>query len=58
MAVAKAPSNLPQLVKAAFTKARANGDLLYFQTHVTVLKPSSHPVRFPRGPLRRRPSSS
>ena len=45
MATAKVPANLPQLVKAAFTKARANGDLLYFQTQVTVLTPSFHPVR-------------
>lgn len=66
MTVVKVPANLPQLVKAAFIKARANGDLLYFQTQVTVLKPSSHPVRPPRRllatrvqrPLTRAPPSS
>ena len=41
------PTNLPQLVKAAFIKARANGDLLYFQTQVTILTPGVHPVRPP-----------
>lgn len=47
MAIAKVPSDLPQLVKATFSKARANGDLLYFQTQVTILASSFHPVRAP-----------
>ena len=45
MAVAKVPADLPQIVKAAFSKARHNGDLLYFETQVTILSLSSHPVR-------------
>lgn len=53
MAVTKVPANLPQLVKAAFSKARHNGDLLYFQTQVTILKPGSHPVRSPTTASRR-----
>ncbi|KAI0393911.1 hypothetical protein F5Y17DRAFT_283059 [Xylariaceae sp. FL0594] len=31
------PSNLPALVKEAFTKAQASGDLIYYQTQVTIL---------------------
>lgn len=45
MASVKVPGNLPQLVKSTFGKARANGDLLYFPTQVTVLAPTSIPVR-------------
>ncbi|KAK8851284.1 HIT-like domain-containing protein [Apiospora arundinis] len=35
----KAPANLPSLVKAAFEKARAAGDLTYYPTQVAILKP-------------------
>ncbi|KAK7999767.1 5 5 P-1 P-4-tetraphosphate phosphorylase 2 [Apiospora arundinis] len=35
----KAPTNLPSLVKAAFEKARAAGDLTYYPTQVAILKP-------------------
>ncbi|KAK8132985.1 HIT-like domain-containing protein [Apiospora kogelbergensis] len=35
----RAPANLPSLVKAAFEKARAAGDLTYYPTQVAILKP-------------------
>ncbi|KXH28308.1 inositol phospholipid synthesis protein Scs3p [Colletotrichum salicis] len=41
----KAPVNLPELVKAAFNKARSNGDLTYYATQVTVLKANSTPFQ-------------
>ncbi|CAJ2506261.1 Uu.00g003910.m01.CDS01 [Anthostomella pinea] len=41
MARPTAPSNLPGLVKAAFTKARANGDLTYYPTQAAMLTPGS-----------------
>ncbi len=34
MATLKAPARLPELIKAAFAKALAEGDLSYFPTHV------------------------
>lgn len=40
----RAPSNLPELVKSTFTKARSEGDLHYFPTQVTVLNVDSIPV--------------
>jgi hypothetical protein len=40
----KAPSNLPELVKSTFTRARSEGDLHYFPTQVTVLNVDSIPV--------------
>lgn len=40
----RAPVNLPELVKAAFSKARSNGDLTYYATQVTVLDANSTPV--------------
>jgi ATP adenylyltransferase len=40
----KAPSNLPELVKSTFTKARSEGDLHYFPTQVTILNVDSIPV--------------
>lgn len=40
----QAPPNLPALVKAAFQKARDNGDLLYFPTQATILTVGSIPV--------------
>ncbi|KAL7626412.1 bifunctional AP-4-A phosphorylase/ADP sulfurylase [Parahypoxylon ruwenzoriense] len=39
------PPNLPSLVKAAFNKARVNGDLTYYPTHVVILKPCSIPFQ-------------
>ncbi|KAI1354630.1 HIT-like domain-containing protein [Xylaria sp. FL0043] len=36
-----APSNLPTLVKDAFAKAHANGDLIYYPTQVAVLTVAS-----------------
>ncbi|KAI1457215.1 HIT-like protein [Annulohypoxylon moriforme] len=36
-----APPNLPALVKAAFNKAKANGDITYYPTQVAVLTPGS-----------------
>ncbi|KAI1505471.1 ATP adenylyltransferase-domain-containing protein [Biscogniauxia marginata] len=35
------PPNLPGLVKAAFTRAKANGDLTYYPTQVAILTPDS-----------------
>ncbi|TEA22319.1 Diadenosine 5',5'''-P1,P4-tetraphosphate phosphorylase 2 [Colletotrichum sidae] len=40
-----APSNLPELVKAAFDRARTNGDLTYYATQVTVLTVDSTPFQ-------------
>lgn len=42
------PPNLPGLVKAAFNKARANGDVTYYPTQVAVLTPNSIPVSMAR----------
>lgn len=39
-----APPNLPGLVKAAFDKARASGEVSYYPTQVAVLTPGSIPV--------------
>lgn len=44
MSPIKAPVNLPELVKAAFNKARSNGELTYYATQVTVLNANSTPV--------------
>jgi hypothetical protein len=44
MARIKAPADLPELVKAAFAKARTDGDLHYFATQATVLRANSIPV--------------
>ncbi|SPJ73103.1 related to 5',5'''-P-1,P-4-tetraphosphate phosphorylase 2 [Fusarium torulosum] len=41
----KAPSNLPELVKSTFTKARSEGDLHYFPTQVTILNVDSIPFQ-------------
>ncbi|GKT47589.1 diadenosine 5',5'''-P1,P4-tetraphosphate phosphorylase 2 [Colletotrichum spaethianum] len=48
MSPIKAPVNLPELVKAAFSKARSNGDLTYYATQVTVLNANSIPVSLHR----------
>ncbi|KAF9875289.1 putative bis(5'-nucleosyl)-tetraphosphatase [Colletotrichum karsti] len=45
MSLVKAPANLPDLVKAAFNKARANADLNYYATQVTVLNANSIPFQ-------------
>ncbi|KAK1982376.1 ATP adenylyltransferase [Colletotrichum cereale] len=45
MSPVKAPANLPELVKAAFSKARSNGDLTYYATQVTVLNANSIPFQ-------------
>ncbi|KAK1486775.1 inositol phospholipid synthesis protein Scs3p [Colletotrichum tamarilloi] len=45
MSPIKAPVNLPELVKAAFNKARSNGDLTYYATQVTVLNANSTPFQ-------------
>lgn len=46
MSPLKAPANLPELVKAAFARAKTNGDLTYYATQVTILSLDSVPVRF------------
>ncbi|KZL84819.1 atp adenylyltransferase [Colletotrichum incanum] len=45
MSPVKAPANLPELVKATFSKARSNGDLTYYATQVTVLNANSIPFQ-------------
>ncbi|KAI5860025.1 HIT-like protein [Durotheca rogersii] len=40
-----APPNLPALVKAAFERARANGDLEYYPTQVAILSLNSIPFK-------------
>jgi hypothetical protein len=44
MAPAKVPANLPELVKAAFNRARANGDVHFYPTQVTLVNVNSVPV--------------
>jgi hypothetical protein len=44
MARVNIPQNLPELVKAAFNKARSNGDLSFYPTQVTLLNINSIPV--------------
>jgi hypothetical protein len=39
------PSNLPALVKEAFVKAQASGDLIYYPTQVAILTVASLAVR-------------
>ncbi|KAI1074472.1 HIT-like protein [Whalleya microplaca] len=60
------PPNLPALVKTAFNKARANGDLTNYPTQVAVLTPGSVPfqLRFspalaakPKAPKPKEPNS-
>ncbi|KLO89618.1 5',5'''-P-1,P-4-tetraphosphate phosphorylase 2 [Fusarium fujikuroi] len=41
----KAPSNLPELVKSTFTRARSEGDLHYFPTQVAILNVDSIPFQ-------------
>ncbi|OLN87427.1 Diadenosine 5',5'''-P1,P4-tetraphosphate phosphorylase 2-like protein 2 [Colletotrichum chlorophyti] len=46
----RAPPNLPELVKAAFNKARSNGDLTYYATQVVVLTANSIPFQLRYSP--------
>lgn len=41
----QAPGKLPELVKSKFINAKANGDIHFYPTQVTVLTPASVPVR-------------
>ncbi|KAF4976743.1 hypothetical protein FZEAL_6621 [Fusarium zealandicum] len=41
----KAPSNLPELVKSTFSRARSQGDLHYYPTQVTILYVNSIPFQ-------------
>jgi sulfate adenylyltransferase (ADP) / ATP adenylyltransferase len=40
----RAPSDLPELVRAGFAKALSEGELHYYPTQVTVLHANSVPV--------------
>lgn len=40
----RAPSDLPELVRAGFAKALSEGELHYFPTQVTLLQANSIPV--------------
>ncbi|KAK5989841.1 Diadenosine 5',5'''-P1,P4-tetraphosphate phosphorylase 2 [Cladobotryum mycophilum] len=46
----KAPANLHELVKSAFAKARATGELHYFPTQVTILPVNSIPFQLRYSP--------
>ncbi|TPX12377.1 uncharacterized protein E0L32_007024 [Thyridium curvatum] len=48
MAPIKVPSNLPEVVRSAFNKAVASGDVTHYATQVVVLTVNSIPVRPPR----------
>ncbi|KAK3295360.1 inositol phospholipid synthesis and fat-storage-inducing TM-domain-containing protein [Chaetomium fimeti] len=41
----KIPANLPELVRTAFNRARASGDVHFFPTQVTLVNVNSVPVR-------------
>ncbi|KAI3394485.1 hypothetical protein diail_2619 [Diaporthe ilicicola] len=45
MSAAKVPPNLPELVRAKFNTAKANGDVNFYPTQVAVLKPGSVPFQ-------------
>lgn len=47
MSPVKVPANLPDLVRATFNKAKANGDVNFYPTQVALLTPptASTPVR-------------
>lgn len=51
MSAVKVPANLPELVRAKFNTAKANGDVNFYPTQVAVLQLGSVPVRS-RCPLR------
>ncbi|KAK2013537.1 ATP adenylyltransferase [Colletotrichum eremochloae] len=58
MSPIKAPANLPELVRAAFSRARSNGDLTYYATQVTVLHANSIPFQLRFSPaLANKPSA-
>lgn len=52
MSPVKAPSNLPDLVRSTFNKAKANGDVNFYPTQVAVLTTASTPVSLPLSALR------
>lgn len=41
MSPVKVPANLPDLVRATFNKAKANGDVNFYPTQVALLNPNS-----------------
>lgn len=43
----KVPPNLPDLVRATFNKAKANGDVNFYPTQVTLLHLALTPVCVP-----------
>ncbi len=45
MALPKTAPRLPELVRATFETARANGDLSFYPTQVALLSVNSVPVR-------------
>jgi ATP adenylyltransferase len=45
MAPVRVPPNLPELVRTAFNRARASGDVHFFETQVTLANVNSVPVR-------------
>jgi hypothetical protein len=47
MAPVKIPANLPDLVRTAFNRARASGDVHFFPTQVALVNVNSIPVRPP-----------
>lgn len=53
MAPAKVPPNLPELVKTAFSRACASGDVHFFPTQVALLNVNSVPVRLLQLPYSR-----
>ncbi|KAL2141628.1 hypothetical protein VTI28DRAFT_2174 [Corynascus sepedonium] len=46
----KVPANLPELVKAAFNRARASGDVHFFPTQVTLINVNSIPFQLRYSP--------
>lgn len=44
MSPVKVPANLPDLVRASFHRAKANGDVNFYPTQVAVLSPASTPA--------------
>jgi ATP adenylyltransferase len=45
MVPVKIPANLPDLVRTAFNRARASGDVHFFPTQVALVNVNSIPVR-------------
>lgn len=50
MSAIKVPANLPELVRAKFNTAKANGDVNFYPTQVAVLKLGPFPVCLRRPP--------